>query len=125
MRFAAGTVGDLMSELLERLVNLRQYQQDGKRHPHKPLLVLLALGQLAETGSSKVPWALVEVKLAALIAEFGPSSKTSAAQSAAYPFTRLQSDQVWVVTPHFAPADSSPKELHERAAVGQLVPSLE
>lgn len=114
-----------MSELLDRLMNLRQYQQDGKRHPHKPLLVLLALGQLAETGSSKVPWALAEVRLAELIAEFGPSSRTSVAQSAAYPFTRLQRDQVWRVTPDSAPDDSSPKDLRERAAVGQLVPALE
>ena len=27
--------------ILERLLNLRQHQQDGKRSPHKPLLALL------------------------------------------------------------------------------------
>lgn len=114
-----------MSELLERLLDLNQYQKDGRRHPHKPLLVLLALGQLAEGGSSAVPWALAEVRLAALIAEFGPPSKTAPAQSAAYPFTRLQSDGVWVVTPTFGPGDSSPVQLRERAAIGRLTPELE
>jgi hypothetical protein len=34
-------------------MSLRQYQQNGRRSPHKPLLVLLALGRLARTGSSE------------------------------------------------------------------------
>lgn len=40
------------SEVVTRLTSLRQYQCDGKRAPHKPLLVLLALGQLYTTRSS-------------------------------------------------------------------------
>ncbi len=43
------------ARILERLSSLRQYQQDGRRSPHKPLLVLLALGRLAATGSSSLP----------------------------------------------------------------------
>lgn len=31
-------------QTLDRLSALRQHQQDGRRSPHKPLLVLLALG---------------------------------------------------------------------------------
>lgn len=79
---------------LERLTALRQYQGDGKRAPHKPLLVLLALGQLASAGSSSMPWSLVEERLGDLLAEFGTST-TKGASSAAYPFTRLRSDGVW------------------------------
>jgi len=41
---------------VERLTALRQYQHNGKRVPHKPLLVLMALGRLAETGSSELQW---------------------------------------------------------------------
>lgn len=80
---------------LEEVLRLRQHQKDGVRSPHKPLLVLLALGRLARTGSSEVPWTIARTDLAALIKEFGPPSKTDATQSAAYPFTRLRSDGLW------------------------------
>jgi len=82
---------------LARLGSLRQHQRRGQRSPHKPLLVLLALGRLAATGSSQLPWSQAESELADLIAEFGPPSRTGRAQSAAYPFTRLRADGVWVL----------------------------
>jgi putative restriction endonuclease len=84
-------------QVLERLASLRQHQQDGRRSPHKPLLVLLALGRLAATGTSSLPWLEAEPKLAELLQEFGPTSKTGRAQSAAYPFTRLRADGVWTL----------------------------
>jgi putative restriction endonuclease len=84
-------------EVLERLASLRQHQQDGRRSPHKPLLVLLALSRLAASGSSELPWGVAERELADLIAEFGPPSTTARAQSAAFPFTRLRSDGVWTL----------------------------
>jgi putative restriction endonuclease len=79
----------------ERLLRLQQYRRDGARVPHKPLLVLLALRQLADTGSSDCSWFDTSGRLAGLIAEFGPSSRTSRLQRAAYPFTHLRSDGVW------------------------------
>jgi putative restriction endonuclease len=79
---------------LERLTALRQYQGDGNRAPHKPLLVLLALGQLASSGSSVMPWSVVQERLGGLLAEFGTAA-SNGASSAAYPFTRLRSDGVW------------------------------
>jgi putative restriction endonuclease len=82
---------------LERLTALRQYQGDGHRAPHKPLLVLLALGQLASTGNSVMTWSFAEERLRALLAEFGTSSPANAT-SAAYPFTRLRADGVWELT---------------------------
>lgn len=82
------------SSAVERLTALRQYQGDGKRAPHKPLLVLLALGQLANTGTSVMEWSSVQERLTQLLAEFGTST-TRGAASAAYPFTRLRTDGVW------------------------------
>jgi putative restriction endonuclease len=82
---------------LNRFATLRQHQRNGQRSPHKPLLVLLALGRLADTGSSMLPWSVAEPVLADLIAEFGPPSRTGRAQSVAYPFTRLRTDGVWVL----------------------------
>jgi len=83
--------------VLGRLASLRQHQRRGQRSPHKPLLVLLASGRLAATGSSQLPWSQAETELADLIAEFGPPSRTGRAQSAAYLFTRLRADGVWAL----------------------------
>ena len=80
---------------LQRLLDLRLHQQDGRRSPHKPLLALVALGRLLSTGSSSLPWSEAEQRLADLLAEFGRPSSTGRAQSAAYPFTRLRADGVW------------------------------
>lgn len=107
---------------LEQLTALRQYQGDGRRAPHKPLLVLLALGQLANTGSSSMPWSVVQVRLGELLAEFGTAS-SSGASSAAYPFTRLRSDGVWhlsrdVPNDTVGPLNAEPIE-------GRFVPEIE
>ena len=69
-----------------------------KRSPHKPLLALLALGQWASTGSSELRWSEAGLRLRRLIVEYGPPSRTSEAQAAAYPFTRLRSDGVWTLS---------------------------
>jgi hypothetical protein len=90
--------------VLARLAGLRLHQRDGRRSPHKPLLVLLALGRLANTGSSALPWTQAQVQLADVLAEFGPASRTSRSQSAAYPFTRLRSDFIWMLD-HDVPMD--------------------
>jgi putative restriction endonuclease len=89
------TEASALEDVLERLTSLRQYQHQGKRVPHKPLLVLLALGQLEATGSSAVSWDLAQDRLADLISEFGPQTRTARKQSAAYPFTRLRRDGIW------------------------------
>lgn len=104
----------------ERLTSLRQYQGDGERAPHKPLLVLLALGQLTASGSSSMPWSLVEDRLGGLLAEFGSPKK--GAPTPAYPFTRLRSDGVWQLTrdvpnDNVGPLNSEPIEGHFTADI--------
>lgn len=110
-------------EVLDRLASFRQYQQDGKRAPHKPLLVLLALARLEDTGTSAVPWSTAETQLANLIAEFGPPSRTGRAQSAAYPFTRLRRDDIWLIDADVPDDNLTP--LRERRVTGRLEPRLE
>ncbi len=108
---------------LQRLLTLRQYQQNGLRAPHKPLLLMLALARLLSTGTSALTWLEARRELAALITEFGPTSKTTPVQSAAYPFTRLRSDGLWTLTPD-VPMDRV-KPLEEHAVVGRLEPALQ
>ena len=110
-------------DLVSRLTSPNQYSRDGHRAPHKPLLVLMALGNLASEGTSAVEWSTAESQLSELIAEFGPTSATSAAQSAAYPFTRLRSDHVWILN-HDVAMDSV-TELRSQPTVGRFVPELE
>ena len=110
-------------EVLTRLATFRQYQQDGKRVPHKPLLVLLSLGRLQDTGTSALPWATAETQLADLIAEFGPPSRTGRAQSAAYPFTRLRRDDIWSIDADVPDDNLTP--LREHRVTGRLDERLE
>jgi putative restriction endonuclease len=109
--------------VVERLIQLRQHQHDGKRSPHKPLLVLLALGQLASTGTSALRWSQVEGRLARLLEDYGPPSRTSAAQGAAYPFTRMRTDGIWILD-HDVPMDRV-RPLAQHDVVGRLAPNLE
>ncbi|MGW5360753.1 phosphorothioated DNA-binding restriction endonuclease [Actinopolymorpha pittospori] len=111
------------NEVLSRLESLRQHQMDGQRSPHKPLLVLLVLGQLAAGGTSELPWSVAEQKLAALITEFGRPTRTGRAQKAAYPFTRLRADGVWILD-HDVPMDRvAPLYTHD--VVGRLEQTIE
>lgn len=110
-------------EVLERLASFRQYQHDGKRAPHKPLLVLLALGRLDGTGASALPWSEAETRLADLIAEFGPPSRTGRPQSAAYPFTRLRADGIWEIDQDVPNDNLGP--LREHHVTGHLSHVLE
>jgi putative restriction endonuclease len=109
--------------VLSRLSALRQHQQRGQRSPHKPLLVLLALGRLSRYGTSEIAWSAAEQELTDLIQNFGPPSATGRTQSAAYPFTHLRSDDIWVLDQD-VPMDRV-RPLRELRVVGRLVPWLE
>ncbi|XTZ18474.1 phosphorothioated DNA-binding restriction endonuclease [Micromonospora echinospora] len=115
--------GDIRHEVLTRLTGLRLHQHRGRRAPHKPLLVLLALARLAEYGSSELSWSTTHERLGDLLAEFGPASGTGRTQSAAYPFTRLRTDGVWLLD-RDVPMDLI-RPLTERDPSGRLVPELE
>lgn len=54
-------------EVLNRLSSLRQHRRKGQRSPHKPLLLLFAIGRLSTTGTSAIEWSAAESQLAELI----------------------------------------------------------
>ncbi|WP_412543053.1 HNH endonuclease [Longispora sp. K20-0274] len=110
-------------DVLARLAELRLHQRDGRRSPHKPLLVLLALGRLSTTGTSQISWDDAKSDLGDLLAEFGPASTTGRAQSVAYPFTRLRSDGIWILDRDVPMDNVGP--LNAEQVAGQFAPSVE
>jgi putative restriction endonuclease len=83
-------------DVLDQFRRLRTWSQGGKRAPHKPLLVLYALGRLLAGKDRLVAFKDLERDLTALLRGFGP---TRQAYHPEYPFWRLANDGVWQLTP--------------------------
>ncbi|MFM1871211.1 MAG: hypothetical protein RL398_633, partial [Planctomycetota bacterium] len=74
---------------------LRVHQKHGHRAPHKPLLLLYALGELRR-GALEIPFERIEQRVGSLLREFGTSHE--ARQPApALPFWHLRNDGLWTV----------------------------
>jgi putative restriction endonuclease len=86
------------SAVLDQFDRLNVWKRGDQRAPHKPLLVLYALGRWQQ-GKAEVTYAEAEPDLTALLREFGSPRKSDHPEQ---PFWRLQRDGVWTVT---APAD--------------------
>ncbi|MCX4970453.1 HNH endonuclease [Streptomyces sp. NBC_00654] len=107
---------------LERAAKLRQWTGNGIRAPHKPLLLLYALGRYREDADGELRYSGVEEDLKRLLAEYGPANRTTPA----YPFHHLVSDGVWEVRTDRGPGSPGTGVLELRAtgAAGRLVPEL-
>lgn len=80
------------SELKERINSLSIWKRGEERAPHKPLLILLALGQLQSRNKRFLPYEEVRESLKELLVEFGPSRKSYHPEQ---PFVRLANDGIW------------------------------
>jgi putative restriction endonuclease len=121
------TAGDV----LNAFDNIRRAQHAGVYAPHKPLLILLALGRVQRGEPRMVEFSEVDAPLRALLGEFGPSS---AAKSRHYPFWHLATDgrgALWdlngpkdVLT---RPAGATPSlgELRERHIAGGFATDID
>ena len=107
---------------LERIAKLRQWTGNGARAPHKPLLLLYALGRFQEDADGELRYSMVEGDLKRLLAEYGPPNRTTPA----YPFHHLVSDGVWEVRTDQGPGSpgSGVLELRAAGAAGRLGPEL-
>ncbi len=82
-------------EFLDKIENIKQWKKGEKRAPHKPLLLLLALGRVHEGGDRLIRFeGDIEVRLRALLDRFGAPRKT---QKPEEPYKRLQNDGLWEV----------------------------
>jgi putative restriction endonuclease len=79
--------------VLPRFDDLTVWRQGDQRAPHKPLLVLYALGRW-QCGVAEVTYREAEPERTALLREFGPPRKSDHPEQ---PFWRLQRDGVWTV----------------------------
>lgn len=76
-------------------LDLRVWKRGGQRAPHKPLLLLYALGRWSR-GQKEFPWSEVKEKLPQLIKKFGGNARPEASN----PFARLRLDldgKLWIV----------------------------
>jgi len=85
---------DLERQVCAAVANLRTWKRGERRAPHKPLLLLYALGRLQRGEARLVDFVEAEPRLAELLARFGPSSTST---HPIYPFWHLQTDGLWDV----------------------------
>ncbi|NNN37512.1 restriction endonuclease [Streptomyces sp. S3(2020)] len=107
---------------LEHTAKLRQWSRNGSRAPHKPLLLLYALGRFQEDPDGELRYSAVEEDLQRLLTEYGPPNRTTPA----YPFHHLVSDGVWEVRTDRGPGSPGTglRDLRESGATGRLTPDL-
>jgi len=111
-------------EKLKQLVaNINVWKRGSQRAPHKPLLLLYALGRCVRGESREVLFEEVDQKLRRLLIEFGPSRKS---QHPEYPFVRLVNDGLWILShaeglePRMGNTDAKKSELLRHRVSGGL-----
>ena len=82
-------------EIIGKFKNLNVWKRGNKIAPHKPLLVLYAIGKLRHRENQLIPYTEIEKELAELLSEFGTGQSKPRPH---YPFWRLREDNVWKVT---------------------------
>ena len=80
---------------IRKFESLRIGQSGGKAAPHKPLLILYAIGALLKDKRRLLPYSEIDERLGYLLSEFGSESS---GEKAYVPFWRLQTDEIWEVT---------------------------
>ena len=114
------------ASLLQEFSKIVSWRRGSERAPHKPLLVIYALGALSR-GKDQISFSEVEGPLTELLRDFGPSRARFHPE---YPFVRLQNDGIWVLqTPtdtQFAPSQDSHllSELRSSLVQGSFRPDI-
>jgi putative restriction endonuclease len=80
--------------ILKQFRDLNVWRRGEERAPHKPLLILFALGRLQSGSPRLLPFDEVENPLTRLLEEFGPPRKSIHPE---LPFYHLKTDCVWEI----------------------------
>lgn len=111
------------SDLLGKLASIKRWSRGGERAPHKPLLLLLALGRVQRGEDRLVKFEEIEIPLKNLLMEYGPSRKSYHAE---FPFWHLRSDGLWeipgedLLTPKKGGSSPTVGSLRENVAEGGM-----
>ena len=79
-------------DLKHAVQKIKIWQRGDERAPHKPLLILYALGRLSRGEPREMTYEEVKDDLKQLLMEFGPYRQT---YLPSYPFVRLTNDGIW------------------------------
>lgn len=80
------------TSIKEKFKNLTVWKRGGERAPHKPLLVLYALGRISRNPDRLIPYKEIDQKLKDLLIAFGPCRSKYHPE---FPFWRLRNDKIW------------------------------
>jgi putative restriction endonuclease len=83
-----------MEDIEKKFDSITIWKRGSQRAPHKPLLILLALGHYFNGGGREIPYLYIDQKLKELLIEYGPYRKSYHTE---YPFWRLQNDGIWEI----------------------------
>jgi putative restriction endonuclease len=102
-------------QLKERINNLSIWKKGDQRAPHKPLLILFALGQLQANKPRFISYEVTREKLTELLREFGPLRKSYHPEE---PFVRLKRDGIWLLDKEANAKSPSNRQLLEDEVAG-------
>lgn len=99
------------NDLLERLAAVRPHKAHGRRAPHKPLMLLFALGRVRLGPDQRlIPYTVAEARFKELWDDFG---RPGGDANPHYPFWRLRKDNgLWEVPEESSLSTTSKGDLH-------------
>jgi putative restriction endonuclease len=103
------------NELKEKINNLTIWKKGDQRAPHKPLLILYALGCLQKDNTRFMPYYEVREKLTLLLKDFGPIRKSYHPEE---PFVRLTNDGIWSLSTAREAVEINDKWLNKHGIAG-------
>lgn len=83
----------MTANIFQEFVQVLSWRRGDERAPHKPLLILYALGALSR-GQEFLRYSELEIPFTELLRDFGPSRTRLHPE---YPFVRLKNDGIWEI----------------------------
>ena len=103
-------------DFLHRLSRINVWKSGGRRAPHKPLLMLYALGRVQQGTKRLIPYHEVERHLTSLLRRFGLPGKSIHPE---FPFGRLSNDGLWEIPGVEAVSRTKSEDLHKSSLIQQ------